>query len=241
MLKNVLNVSAVCILVCLSLVGCGSRPSISIGPYAKAGPITISATVNNYGEITLSGTFNQTFVGTEELGVGWEIGFEDTISFAKQKQYALFVLYENNQGVLFRSEYDINLPFRIVFTNQQWVQRIQNDGNGNIIVYVQVQEAVSPQQGQSDPGGSGVNSNTPSAMIACSDSVRQVNLRSTPGYLNKDASDVVYMIDCGQNVQLLGDNQSADGLTWWHVTWNGYTGWIADHTGNGHTILVFNP
>ena len=77
-----------------------------------------------------------------------------------------------------------------------------------------------------------------SATISCE--VPQVNLRRSPGYINKDDSDVIVKVDCGQEVEILGENQNADDLTWWKVSWNGFTGWMADHSSRGNMILIFN-
>ena len=77
------------------------------------------------------------------------------------------------------------------------------------------------------------------ATISCD--VPQASLRNSPGYIDKnDSIDVLVIIDCGQRVKLLGENQIADDITWWRISWNGYTGWMADHTGSGKLILIFN-
>lgn len=79
------------------------------------------------------------------------------------------------------------------------------------------------------------------ALISCAQ-IHKVNLRKTPGYVGKDdKKDSLYEVPCGEFVELLGPSQKVDGLTWWKVYWNGYTGWIADHTGSGKIILDFNP
>jgi hypothetical protein len=78
------------------------------------------------------------------------------------------------------------------------------------------------------------------AQISCTD-VKNVNLRKSPGYVNKnDEKDVVREISCGEYVKLLGENEFRDDLNWWKINWNGYEGWVADHTGKGKQILVFN-
>ena len=79
------------------------------------------------------------------------------------------------------------------------------------------------------------------AEISCAD-IYYVNLRRTPGYSGKDDSvDSIYEVPCGELMELLGPTEKADGLTWWKVSWRGYTGWVADHTGRGKIILDFNP
>ena len=79
------------------------------------------------------------------------------------------------------------------------------------------------------------------AKISCADKLYFVNLRRTPGYNGKDKTDSLYEVPCGETVELLGPTKKVDGLTWWNVSWNGYTGWIADHTASGKTVLIFNP
>jgi hypothetical protein len=79
------------------------------------------------------------------------------------------------------------------------------------------------------------------AEISCANKLYNVNLRRTPGYNNKDDSDSIYEVPCGEHVELLGDTKYVDSLTWWKVSWNGYTGWMADHTASGKTVLIFSP
>lgn len=81
---------------------------------------------------------------------------------------------------------------------------------------------------------------TQSARI--SSEVTEVNLRTSPGYSNKnDATDVIARIPSGTTVDIIGGPSSADELTWYQVSWNGYTGWVAEKTGSGRTILIFTP
>jgi len=71
--------------------------------------------------------------------------------------------------------------------------------------------------------------------------VVEVNLRRSPGYVNKDDStDVIIKIPSGGLVEVIKGPQSMDDLQWWYVSWNGYEGWIADHTGKGRIIMEFN-
>lgn len=72
--------------------------------------------------------------------------------------------------------------------------------------------------------------------------VGEVNLRRSPGYVNKnDQDDVIVKIPTGATVKLLDGPQEADGLNWWYVEWSGYKGWIAEKSGSGRTIMIFNP
>lgn len=80
------------------------------------------------------------------------------------------------------------------------------------------------------------------ARISCAEGIFQAAIRRSPGFTSKnDREDVLVRVPCGELVELLGRTQQADSLTWWNVTWGGYTGWMADHTGSGRTILIFEP
>jgi hypothetical protein len=78
------------------------------------------------------------------------------------------------------------------------------------------------------------------ARIACDAGIIEVNMRKSPGYLGKDDTlDRVAKVPCGEYVEIIDGPQNKDGLRWWYVLWNGYKGWMADHTGKGRLILIF--
>lgn len=84
------------------------------------------------------------------------------------------------------------------------------------------------------------DSNIDNARI--SNNIYRVSLRRSPGYLGKnDQQDVLVEIPRGEIVRLLNGPQTADGLNWWYVGWNGYEGWIAEKTASGKIIMIFNP
>ncbi len=79
-------------------------------------------------------------------------------------------------------------------------------------------------------------------MAEISGEVSFAAMRNSPGYVGKnDNRDVIVEIPAGSQVEILEGSQSADGLRWWLVSWNDYQGWVAERTGSGKTILVFNP
>ncbi|MFZ1771788.1 MAG: SH3 domain-containing protein [Caldilinea sp.] len=70
----------------------------------------------------------------------------------------------------------------------------------------------------------------------------RVNVRATPGYLSKQASDVIGVLEPGAAVTILGESQGADNLVWWRVQAvlaDGRTveGWVAEATASGVQIL----
>lgn len=73
-----------------------------------------------------------------------------------------------------------------------------------------------------------------------SSEVYRVNLRKSPGHINKNnKTDVVIEIPTGSVVKILDGPKTADGLRWWYVEWRGYKGWIAEKTTQGKKILIF--
>ena len=85
-----------------------------------------------------------------------------------------------------------------------------------------------------------VPSDTKNARISCVN-IEEVNLRVSPGYINKTDNDSIVHVPCGEDVTIINGPSQADGLDWWYVRWNGYQGWMADHTGSGTQILIISP
>lgn len=69
-----------------------------------------------------------------------------------------------------------------------------------------------------------------------------VNVRRTPGYSGKDASDVLFKLPPGAVVTISEGPQSADALTWWRVggSVNGapVDGWLAEFGPKGQRFLI---
>jgi hypothetical protein len=81
---------------------------------------------------------NFPLVGTKGLGVGWwELGFAATLYEVKEKHYTLYILYQASNGEVIQQEYAIGRPFEIHFNQDPWVKRLDHDGNGNIVVYIE--------------------------------------------------------------------------------------------------------
>ncbi len=68
-----------------------------------------------------------------------------------------------------------------------------------------------------------------------------VNLRRTPGYRNKAASDRLALVPAGAQVEILGGPAEADDLVWWRVRWQDYQGWMAETRASGGPILQPAP
>jgi hypothetical protein len=107
--------------------------------------------MNQNGEIILSGTASYPLVGSEMLGVSWDVGFETTLNKAQSTQYSLFILYQDDNGQIVQQEYAINEPFEVNFSDEQWVKKIHSVGDGNIIVEVEHKVAQSSILASSKP------------------------------------------------------------------------------------------
>lgn len=68
-----------------------------------------------------------------------------------------------------------------------------------------------------------------------------VNLRQSPGFQNKPASDVITAIPAGQAGVIAGGPVEADGLVWWQVRFGERTGWMAERSSSGVTLLDRTP
>ena len=64
-----------------------------------------------------------------------------------------------------------------------------------------------------------------------------VNLRKTPGYLNKPNSDRIGLVPSGAQLRIIGGPEQKDALTWWQVQWDDKSGWMAERTASGVLIL----
>ena len=61
------------------------------------------------------------------------------------------------------------------------------------------------------------------------------------GHAKSYTQDVIAKIPTGEIVEVIDGPEKADRLSWWFVSWNGETGWMADHTGSGRAILLMIP
>lgn len=68
--------------------------------------------------------------------------------------------------------------------------------------------------------------------------VAHVNLRQTPGYIDKPIGDVLAVIPPNTVCPILGGPQDADGLTWWNLAYGGVNGWAAQVDPYGTVLLI---
>lgn len=235
----------------LLLTSCQSQTKTFSGPSVeldvKGAAVTVSAHVNNDGEIVLSGTYSQTLVYTEVLNVTWDVGFETTLNEAATRQNTLFILYKDDNGQIIQQEYAINQPFEINFSNEQWVRKIQNDGNGNIVVFVEYKVAqtdlVQAPASSNNSASNNVSScpGAPAQRVAvngkayvCTQSDRLI-VRDKAG---KSSSEITRLYP-GTEMTIVKGPVCRDGWSWWRIrTVDGIVGWVAEGGDNIDTYFI---
>ncbi len=68
-----------------------------------------------------------------------------------------------------------------------------------------------------------------------------VNLRQSPGFQNKPANDIITAVPAGQPGVIAGGPAEVDGLIWWQVRFGERTGWMAERSSSGVTLLDQAP
>jgi hypothetical protein len=135
--------------------------------------------------------------------------------------------------------------YRIYDTVIDWTPVTYGDGtqaDGTITSLSAYEPISSLQSCQQTQQQSPTQPSTSAQQAQISNEVYFAALRQSPGYSNKNNDvDLLAEIPAGDIVEILGGPEQADGLDWWNVSWNGITGWLADHTGSGKTIMIFMP
>ncbi|RME56080.1 MAG: M23 family metallopeptidase, partial [Caldilineae bacterium] len=78
-------------------------------------------------------------------------------------------------------------------------------------------------------------------MSVCNLSPYEVNVRRTPGFVNKPSDDVVASVPSQALLRLVDGPRQADGLFWWQVQWvenPGVQGWMAEVSPGGVRLLA---
>ncbi|MCO6452328.1 MAG: hypothetical protein J5I90_16235 [Caldilineales bacterium] len=68
-----------------------------------------------------------------------------------------------------------------------------------------------------------------------------VNMRRSPGYIEKPVTDRVALIPAGAILTVVDGPREADGLRWWLVRYEGNEGWMAETRASGPPILAPAP
>lgn len=165
---------------------------------------------------TFEGTFDNVVEGFNDEKISNGIIIGNTISFTREGAYGI----QYWEGTVT----DTNGLLEI---NGRW----QKEGSADWSDFYASKEELSTKPS---------NAKSSDQYATISSEVGYVNLRNSPGYINKNNNtDVITKISEGSKVEIIGGPKEKDELNWWKVSWNGYEGWIADHTASGKTILIF--
>lgn len=66
----------------------------------------------------------------------------------------------------------------------------------------------------------------------------EVNMRRTPGYLNKSQNDIIIRVPSGSVVEIIGESEQSDNLIWWYVLWEGHKGWMAEYSSSDRLLII---
>lgn len=208
--------------------------------------VKVSASVNTKGEVQLTGAYVIKQFDAGKLGrVSWEAGVTETLRFAQSKTNTLFILYEED-GEVVRQAYDFGQPFEITFGQDQWVRRLENDGRGNTVVFVEKRVA-PPSEAESHVSLVVPASNDywcddlDGVKLSEGDTARvmwpKVNLRSAPIVPETWDANIVAQVEEGTQVSIIGGPECAHEGTWWEVrTENGDTGWMREFVSDGYLL-----
>jgi hypothetical protein len=243
---------SISILLFLMLTGCNNEVEVGYSPPL---PVPIRVSVDTSGNISVDASGKWiTPIGTFDIQ-----GTTDLYSIQNEYDVTVLIVRLDNEAMVYKLQPGGN--FHIVFDDSNKLYRkvaFKQQPNGDFILEIEsvqitatkippssVALSVATESGYFDSASpSDVEEEDTSekeyVYISCDEDITQAALRKSPGYIEKDDDvDIIYKIDCGERLELLGDSQIADGLTWWRVSWHGYVGWMADHTGSGRTILIF--
>lgn len=125
--------------VVIVLAGCNVRGGGSSGPQITIAEIySIALTVDTDGEIHLSGEVAiPTPLRSKFVDLDWLVAFDLTFNEAVQSKNALYLLYENEDGVIIQDVYELDSSFEISFARNEWVRKINDVGDGSLVVFVE--------------------------------------------------------------------------------------------------------
>ncbi len=117
------------------LTGCGNPQNVSGVFGAEVGPVNIGLSIDQEGHVSIRGGFTKL---SWKLGpVGLYAGIEDTLEFTKEKPYYLFIIYEDQNGEVYRDGYEIGKTFRVEFNQREYIEEIQGNNDSIIVVLKQ--------------------------------------------------------------------------------------------------------
>ena len=203
--------------------------------------LQVSLHLNSHGEFVVSGQVSIPLAKAGMLGnVSLDFGFETVLNQVAGKSNYLIILWQDENGNIWQSDYSIGQPFKITFEYDQWVQRIESAGNGNIIVYVQKQAipvSSAPREVANTPDAPVQNDTScagslPSrlrvgmkAEVTTSGKAWQLSLRSSPD----SNANQAHVIAAGRDMTILEGPVCAGQSYWWYIrSEQGFEGWARE-------------
>lgn len=220
--KNILDTTIRLTMKCffvsgLFLAACGT---VYTGVEGNAGPVNISIVLNSNKEFVLDTSISVPLVGNEYLGANWVIGYETVLGKAQSSDYKLFIVWEDETGSVWVNEYDVQQKFKVTFTNNQVVRKIEGAGNGSVVVSVDISSSESinssSNSSESNSENSSCGGTTPSKIkinknaYVCTKTDRLI-VREVPG-----GSEILRLYP-QEVVSVIGGPKCYDSATWWKI------------------------
>ena len=225
----------VSILFLIWLAACQSSAPY-VGVVGDLGPVSAGLYVNSRGEVVLDANVRVTLVGVRNLGgISFVTGVNTVLRQAASTQNHLFLVWENEFGEIYRSEYDMGKPYDIHFTSSEWVRDIHSVGDGNLVVSVTVAETMRPAQDSleiavPEPGEC---SDAPRRRLTVGEQAtictayENVILRDDPRRSSRELKRLIP----GAEVWITGGPVCDEANQWWYWevrTQSGYVGWMSE-------------
>lgn len=243
------------ILLFAGISACNGKTTVYSGPFVSVEKFEASLTVNTRGEVVLNSSYDVFQLGFKNLGaVGWTVGVERVLVQAESAKNNLFLIWQNKDGDMMQTVYDMGKPFDIQFESDQWVRKVSHHGDGNVIVSVEIRDtqvvdvpveisytevevqpvptatkvADYPEAATTNkcPGAPQKRLSVGDSAIVCTKN-ETVYLRTEP----RANADYTHRLVPGAELEVIGKAVCDKSKSWWYWkvrTESGYTGWVSE-------------
>ncbi|HUN22582.1 MAG TPA: hypothetical protein PK299_05535 [Anaerolineales bacterium] len=215
------------------------------------GPASLSVTLNQNGEVELSGQLQFFQIGNSVINLSGGVGFEKQVTdlwgeeVAGEQNTLTIVIVDNHNNQVRQEVYNVNQEFKVDFPDKRYgAKQISSDGNGNILVILNqtADLMISNSSGsnfQADTGCILEHASYLATGQSASVATYQVSVHIDPGsgtqlvpkkYLKRGR--VLYVEDGPYCI---------DGYYWWFVSNSdtGIQGWVVEVDPNdGERLIV---
>jgi hypothetical protein len=232
----------ICILHIAVLSACGGTTGY-IGPSVSvANKVKVGLHLNTEGNFILTGEAEIPLTPDEFSPIGevdLDVGFETVLNEAKQAKNHLYLIWEDDNGELYRESFDLGQPFQIDFERESWVRKIANTGDGDILVEVEKHSVPVYEQNLTSniepPSASDAITcpGAPSIRVDVGDLVRVTTTDGSPLFLRSSPridNNAIDSLTRGMQLRIVDGPVCSDNFSYWKVKIPGTSsiGWVAE-------------